>query len=56
VKKDHYKSKEWLRQKYTVDGKTIDAIARECGVSYVTIYNWLVRFDLIRNPRKWAKP
>jgi transposase len=55
MKKDHYKSKSWLYKRYTVDGKTIQSIADECGVTHATIYNWLVRFDLLRNPRKWAK-
>lgn len=49
---DYYKSKAWLKKRYVDDGKTIQAIAAECGVTHVTIYNWLVRHDLIRNPVK----
>ena len=50
--KDYYKSKAWLTKRYVNDKKTIQAIANECGVTHVTIYNWLVRFELIRNPVK----
>lgn len=55
MKKEHYKNKEWLRRRYSVEGKTIMAIANECGVSHGTIYNWLVRHGLINNQRKWSK-
>jgi transposase len=52
-KKENYKSKIWLTKRYQTDGKTVTAIANECGVSYQTVYNWLVRFELIRNGRSW---
>jgi hypothetical protein len=41
-----------VTQSISSDGKTIQAIANECGVTHVTIYNWLVRHELIRNPVK----
>lgn len=50
---DFYKSPEWLRKRYVVDKKNIKEIAKECGVSHMTIYNWLVKFGLIRNGRSW---
>jgi len=52
-KLDNYKSKAWLHKRYVIDGKTAQAIANECGVSYKTIYDWLVRFELIKNGRSW---
>lgn len=52
-KNDNYKNKAWLKKRYLVDKKTVTAIGNECGVSYQTIYNWLVRFELIRNGRTW---
>lgn len=53
AKNDNYKSKVWLSKRYQQDGKTVTAIATECGVSYQTIYSWLVRYELIRNGRSW---
>lgn len=54
TKKDFYKNKVWLRKRYITDGKKLEEIAAECGVSTTTIYKWLVEFQLIRNARKWS--
>ena len=41
-----YQYKEWLRKRYHVDRKTPQEIAKECGVSERTIYNYLDKFGL----------
>jgi transcriptional regulator with XRE-family HTH domain len=41
-----YTDKSWLKKKYLVEGKTQKQIARVCGVSDVTIGNWLDKFDI----------
>jgi hypothetical protein len=44
-----YRNEEWLREAY-VDLGTLEAVAEQCSVSAGTIRNWLVRFDIERNP------
>jgi len=53
MKKDFYKSEIWLRKRYVVDKKSLEQIAKECGVSHMTIFNWLKKFNLIRDSRSW---
>jgi transposase len=53
MKKDYYKSESWLSKRYITDGKNVNEIAKECGVSSVTITAWLTKFNLIRNVRSW---
>ena len=43
-----YQSKEWLYRKYIVQKKTITEIAKECGVSAMTIQRYLQEFGLLR--------
>lgn len=43
-----YQSKEWLYRKYIVQKKTITEIAKECGVSAMTIQRYLQEFGLVR--------
>lgn len=50
-----YTSKQWLWARYVRDGLTVSEIAKQCGVSYQTIQNYLEKFDLIRNQRSWSK-
>jgi hypothetical protein len=50
-----YQSQSWLTKRYIIDRKTIEEISKECGTSHQTIYRYLVKFDLIRNQRKWTK-
>jgi predicted DNA-binding protein YlxM (UPF0122 family) len=47
-----YKSRDWLYLRYTVQRKSLDEMAKEAGCSGQTIYNHLVKFGLILNPRK----
>lgn len=49
-----YQSKAWLTKRYVVDKKTVQDIAKECSVSIQTIQNYLEKFNLIKNPRRWA--
>jgi hypothetical protein len=50
-----YQSQSWLTKRYIIDRKTIEEISKECNTSHQTIYRYLVKFDLIRNQRKWTK-
>lgn len=43
-----YLSKAWLRRRYLVERKSPEEIAKECGVSHMTIYRKLKEFELIR--------
>lgn len=36
-----YKSKDWLYRRYVVQRKTMEEIAKECGVTVMTIYRAL---------------
>lgn len=53
MKKDFYKNEIWLRKRYVLDKKSLEEIAKECGVSHMTIFNWLKKFNLIRDSRSW---
>jgi hypothetical protein len=44
-----YRDEVWLREAYA-DLGTLEAVAEQCSVSPGTIRNWLVRFDIERNP------
>jgi hypothetical protein len=48
-----YKSQTWLTRRYVIDGKTVTEIAEECKASPATITAWLLKFNLIKNPRSW---
>lgn len=47
-----YESKAYLTKRYVAEKKSLEEIAKECGVSHQTIYRYLVKFGLIRNQRK----
>jgi len=49
-----FRDYNWLYKRYVTDDKSLHEIGGECGVSYVTIYNQLVTFDIPRRdgPRK----
>lgn len=47
-----YTNQRWLTSQYQTQGKTAAQIAREQGVQETTIYNWLKKFELIKNSRK----
>ena len=46
---DRYRDKEWLREEYR--GKTMSEIADQCGVSAMTIYQWLKRHNIATRKR-----
>jgi len=50
-----YESKAYLTKRYLVEKKSLEEIAKECGVSHQTIYRYLVKHSLIRAPRKFGK-
>lgn len=41
-----YSNEAWLRKRFHVDRKSPEDIAKECGVSLATIYNYLDKFKL----------
>lgn len=41
-----YKSKAWLTKRVNHDRKTPEEIAKECGVSLMTIYRQMKEFGL----------
>jgi DNA-binding phage protein len=43
-----YKSKDWLYRRYVVQKKTMEEIAKECGVATMTIYRALKDNGLIK--------
>jgi DNA-binding MurR/RpiR family transcriptional regulator len=43
-----YQSKDWLYRRYVVQKKNIIEIAKECGVSAMTIQRYLYQFGLIK--------
>lgn len=50
-----YKDKEWLNQKYNVDKLTQQQIADICGVSPMTIGDWLKNHQIEARPRGITK-
>lgn len=43
-----YQSKDWLHRKYVIQRMNIIDIAKEAGVSVMTIQRYLVQFGLIK--------
>lgn len=43
---DNFRTKKWLTNAYTTKGYTMAQIARMCGVTPMTIQNWLRRHDI----------
>ena len=41
-----HKNKDWLRERYVVQEKTLQEVADMCGVTAMTIRDWLQRHDL----------
>ena len=50
-----YESKAYLTKRYSIEKKSLEEIAKECGVSHQTIYRYLTKFGLIRDQRKLKK-
>jgi hypothetical protein len=46
-----YTSKQYLYKRIIVDKKSLDEIARENDVSMMTIFNWAVKFGLVKNTK-----
>ena len=44
----YYQSHPWLYRRYVVQKKNIVEIAKECGVSPMTIQRYLEKFGLIK--------
>ena len=47
-----YENKAYLTKRYLAEKKSLEDIAKECGVSHQTIYRYLTKFGLIRDQRK----
>jgi DNA-binding MurR/RpiR family transcriptional regulator len=43
-----YQSRDWLYRRYVAQRKTVTEIAKECGVSAMTIQRYLEQFGLIK--------
>lgn len=41
-----HKNREWLEQKYSSEGKTMQELADICGVTPMTIRDWLNRHEI----------
>jgi transposase len=46
-----YTNEAWLKKRYTLDKKSAQDIANECGVSLETIYVYLAKFKLRKSSR-----
>jgi len=43
-----YRDPTWLERRYVLEGKSIEEIAEEAGVTKMTVYLWLKRYGLLR--------
>lgn len=50
-----YEDIDWLRQEYVIKKRTAKQIAEVCSVTEMTIYNWLLKFDLLKLRGKGRK-
>lgn len=46
-----YQNEVWLRKRFTLDKKSPEDIAKECGASVETIYVYLAKFNLRKSRR-----
>lgn len=46
-----YTSKQYLTKRINADKMSLEDIAKENGVSMMTIFNWAVKFGLIKNTK-----
>ncbi|MFM6994607.1 MAG: hypothetical protein ACKOWO_05795 [Sediminibacterium sp.] len=46
-----YTNEIWLRKRFTIDKKSPEEIAKECGASVETIYVYLAKFGLRKSKR-----
>ena len=47
----NYRNETWLRNAYLTKNLTMSSIAAACGVSPMTIQNWLDRYGIPTRPR-----
>lgn len=43
-----YQDRDWLYREYVIKKKNAKEIAEIAGVTEMSIYNWLKKFDLLR--------
>lgn len=51
IRPKSYRDRVWLVEEYHTKGKTLKEIADACGVSPMTINQWLVRHNIPSRPR-----
>jgi transposase-like protein len=50
-----YKNRAWMYKRYVEDKKSLESIATEAGVTQMTIYNWLIKHNIINQKRSWNR-
>ena len=45
---------DYLRRRYSVDGMSMRALAKELGVSRQSLYGWILAYGILR--RVWREP
>jgi len=50
-----YRNREWLKKEYVEEGRTMQSIAAECGVTKRAICNWIHRFGIKPRSRGQVK-
>mgnify|MGYP003132277788 CR=1 FL=1 len=53
--KKRYQEKDWLRREYLVNKRSMASIAKQCGVTPMTIWLWLDRFSIETRSRGQKK-
>lgn len=48
---ENYRDEAWLREMYSVKENSMASIAETCGVSPMTIFQWLKRFEITTRRR-----
>lgn len=43
-----YQDRDYLYSEYVIKRKSAKDIGKECGVTEMSIYNWLKKFDLLK--------
>jgi DNA-binding MurR/RpiR family transcriptional regulator len=46
-----YQNETWLKKRIQIDKKTPQEVAKECGASVATIYNYMEKFGLRKRKR-----
>lgn len=54
-KEGPHTDEEWLREQYHGQGRSLQDMADECGVTYPTIISWMDKYEIERRERsEWA--